>query len=118
MEKLRANKTNLDKIAIAAGNDLDAIAQEIALNISELWRIGQAYVVTRIETYDGYKELVVVCMQGEDAKKASAQLVNIAKHSGMASIRFHTQHKGLERLLKSFAPVEVERVYKVALDGQ
>lgn len=116
MEKVNPSKENLARIATAAGEDLADIADEIARGISQLWLIGDAHMVTRVETHNNKRELVIVCLEGQGSQAIADEVYRIAQLNQISSIRFHTQTRGFERILRKFAPVEVERVYKVQVN--
>ena len=108
-------------------DDMSRLAIVIAPVLQgDTWLLGavlsgdaQAYQVddwksTWIVRPDG-TELVVCCVIGEDLEPAlMAMRPAVIKH-GFKSVRFHTQRKGLSRLLKNWGPVFVEHVYKVSL---
>lgn len=71
----------------------------------------QTVVVVR---FDG-DELVVCCAIGENLKPVLDAMIPKAKAAGIKSVRFHTQRKGLARLLSDYGPTFYEYVYKVEL---
>jgi len=79
----------------------------------------QAYEVDDWQTvliirYDG-TEVVVCCAIGSDLKPALDAMLPKAQAAGFKSVRFHTQRKGLARLLSDYGPTFVEYVYKVEI---
>ena len=60
-------------------------------------------------------ELVVCCVIGADLEPALMAMRPMAIAQGFKSVRFHTQRKGLARLLKAWGPTFTEYVYKVRL---
>jgi len=72
---------------------------------SQCWRLknGQAYMLTRAEG----NELVICCIEGQKLAEISQTIIEAAKNSGFASIRFHTKRPALARLInKDFELVE------------
>ena len=64
--------------------------------------------------FDG-DELVVCCAIGENLKTVLDAMIPKARAAGIKSVRFHTQRKGLARLLSDYGPTFYEYVYKVEL---
>lgn len=67
------------------------------------------YMVLRIDRND----LVFVALVGSGAVPLVDLAIQIARAHGLKSVRFHTAHKGVPRLLKQFNPYEVNRVYRI-----
>ncbi len=67
----------------------------------DLWSI------MRREQKDGYAELVICCIEGKGLRKAAPVIEKWAADNGHETIRFHTQHKGLHKLLNNFEVQEV-----------
>lgn len=91
-------------LAKAAGNDLDIIKAEVMENKAQLWALSGAakgYVVTRVESYDSYKELVIVLGVGSGAKAGIEWVKRLAKSYGIESIRTHIKRPGLARMYKA-----------------
>ena len=101
------------------GNDGDILENQVRTGIAELWCInGTSWMITRVETLPKRKpELVVCCFKGRDLKPISDAIVQAAKTQGLGSIRFHTQRKGLHRLLRHLNFEFVETVYSKTLEG-
>jgi len=83
---------------------------------AQLWRIdssnGRSWMITRIEPVINSKpELVVCCYCGCDLPVVVERIISSAQQQGIGSIRYHTQRKGLNRLLRLFGFTERERVY-------
>jgi hypothetical protein len=91
----------------------DLLEQQIESGIAELWEIGgHSWMITRAEYWPDRKpELVICCYQGRDLATIGEQIVDSAKANGFGSIRYHTPHKGLNRLLKKFDFEFLETVY-------
>jgi hypothetical protein len=60
-------------------------------------------------------ELVFCCVIGEDLEPALNIMWPLAIAQGFKTARFHTQRKGLARLLKHWGPTFTEYVYKVRI---
>jgi hypothetical protein len=60
-------------------------------------------------------ELVFCCVIGENLEPALKAMWPLAIAQGFKTARFHTQRKGLARLLKHWGPTFTEYVYKVEL---
>lgn len=71
-----------------------------------------SYVVLRIEG----SELVIVACVGSGGIAIMQRCMEIARANNLTSIRFHTARRGMQRLLKQFKPVELERVYRVNIN--
>lgn len=71
----------------------------------------QTVIVVR---FDG-DELVICCAIGSELKPALDAMIPKAKAAGITSVRFHTQRKGLARMLKDYGPTFYEYVYKVEI---
>ena len=69
---------------------------------------------TWIVRADG-SELVFCCVIGKNLAAALEAMHPIAKAQGFTTVRFHTQRKGLARLLKNWGPTFTEYVYKVSI---
>lgn len=93
----------------AFGDDAELIINQIKSGVAELFSVGNAFFVTRLED----DELVIVALAGENLPSAATEIFNAAQKVGCQSIRFHTKRKGLARMLKGFKPNYVETVYRV-----
>ena len=108
--------SDLSKLGIAIepvlnGDDwlIDAVADGSAQAYeADDWK---TIVVVR---FDG-DELVVCCAIGENLKTVLDAMIPKARAAGIKSVRFHTQRKGLARLLSDYGPTFYEYVYKVEL---
>lgn len=89
--------------------DADFIKAQIKSGEAELFRVGRAFFVTRLEG----DELVIVSLAGENLAVASNIIFDAAQKVGCKSIRFHTKRKGLARMLKQFKPKYVETIYRI-----
>lgn len=101
------------------GNDACYFREAIRSGECEAWRIngGAAYMITRVETEAGKRVLVVCCFEGRDLKEAAIFIRNFGRENGFDHIRFHTEHKGLHRLISEVKPVYVETVFEVPCNG-
>jgi hypothetical protein len=94
----------------ASADDWEAIVADLEAGRAELFQCpNRTYAVLRV---DG-EELVIVALSGCDAVPLFQTALDIARGNRLRRVRFHTQRRGLERLLTAFGPVEVERVYRV-----
>ena len=97
-------------------NDTEALKTQVNSGIAELWHIdGHSWMISRVEDYGDKKELVICCYQGKDLLTIGEEIIKAAKQQGLHSIRFHTQRKGLNRLLKPFGFRYLETVYHKVL---
>lgn len=103
-------------LALACGDGLQYIADEIKNGLGQLWKITHdnlhvSWMATRLEG----DELVVTNYQGEDLAKMAVGIVNMTRKAGCKTIRFHTKHKGLARLIKQqgINPELVESIYRI-----
>jgi hypothetical protein len=91
--------------------DADFIKNELSLGVAELFRVHNAFFVTRLED----TELVIVALAGENLALAAQVIFDSAKAVGCQSVRFHTKRHGLARMIKKFTPEYVETVYRVKI---
>lgn len=95
-------------------HDWPLIVADIEAGRAELFLCpGRTFAVTRV---DG-DELVIVALSGSDAVPLFETAIKIAAANRLRQVRFHTQRRGLHRLLAKFGPVEVERIYRVPVHG-
>ena len=90
-------------------DDAGVIKHQINQGVAELFRVDNAFFVTRLED----KELVIVALAGQNLDQAAQEIFTAAQKVGCQSIRFHTKRQGLARMLKQFKPTYVETVYRV-----
>lgn len=87
----------------------------------EVFQIDKLTVIVRLEVLPDESGFEVVWMasQGEGLKKHIPTFIDAAKRNGAKHIRFHTSvdEMAVLRLVQSFEPREVERVYRVDLGG-
>ena len=90
---------------------------QIKNKTAQLWQIEHdSWMITRVEKEGNEKpELVVCCFQGKNLRQVTQKIVSSAKAQGFGSIRYHTQHKGLNRLLKGYEFEPLETVYRRVL---
>lgn len=83
-------------LTIAMGRDEPIIAEEIKQGISQLWRVngGESWLITREEG----TELVIVCLQGRNARPIIERVKAKAQAAGFETMRAHTQRRGLQRM--------------------
>jgi len=105
------------KLDAALSGAASQIQHEVESGISELWLIDNgSYLVTRLENnHDKTQELVFVAGAGKNSLEIILYFKNIAKKMGVQTMRLHSSHKGMARLIKpaGFAPVET--VYKAVI---
>lgn len=92
------------------GNDLEFIKNQVKNKQAGLYSLFgkdfDLYIVIRIEEL----EMVIMCLEGRGLKKAESFILNLAKKAGCKSIRYHSNRKGLYRMLNNFK--EVETIYR------
>ena len=91
----------------------ELLRQQVESGVAELWEIDDhSWMITRVEHWPHQKpELVICCYQGRDLHTVGKAIVASAKAQGFGSIRYHTRHKGLNRLLKDFQFDYLETIY-------
>ncbi len=103
----------------ALRGDLPLLKQQVNSGIAQLWEInsdqGKSWMISRAEKSGDQKELVICCYEGCDLKALSHLIYNSAERQGFDSIRFHTQRKGLNRLIVDLGFTPYETVYKKQL---
>ena len=68
--------------------------------------------VTRTECFPNRKpELVVCCYKGEQLNAVTKVIMETAIKNGFGSIRYHTQRKGLNRLVQDLGFEFMESIY-------
>lgn len=89
------------------------LIEQIESGTAQLWEIdGHSWMITRVEHWPNQPpELVICCYQGSDLNSVGEKIVASAKAQGFGSLRYHTRHKGLNRLLKAFEFEFLETVY-------
>ena len=97
----------------ALREDAQAIKAEVDAGLAELmcWG-GEFFTVTRSEETSRGLEMVLIAAAGKNAVKHCTNIEKAAKRAGYTSIRYHTQHVGLNRLVKSLEFTLLERVYQ------
>lgn len=105
-------------IALAAGDDFDAIKAEIQQGSAELYQFERCFFVFRIEHYPDKREFVVVAAQGESLAKHCPEILKKATELQCDAIRFHTKNPKLGQAMRRWGAVEAERIYKVKLHGR
>ena len=95
----------------------ELLRQQVESGVAELWEIdSHSWMITRAEAWPDHKpELVICCYQGRDLTTIGKAIVASAKTQGFGSIRYHTRHKGLNRLLKPFEFEFLETIYQRVL---
>lgn len=93
----------------AAAEDYELIVQMIKRGQVDFFSINQVALVTRLEC----DQVVIMCAEGRNVVPVIKQLAIMSRQRGYKSMRFHTKHRGLPRLLADLKPLEVERVYRI-----
>ena len=98
-------------------DDTELLKQQVNNGIAELWRIEQhSWMITRVDALPGRApELVVCCYKGKHLNTVGELIVAQATQQRFGSIRFHTNRKGLNRLLSQFDFDYLETVYQKTL---
>lgn len=100
----------------ALRGDLPELKAQVTSGMAQLWEInsdqGKSWMISRVEINNGLQELVICCYQGCDLKRVAPIIYESAERQGFASIRFHTQRKGLNRLIVDLGFTPYETVYK------
>lgn len=104
------------RLTPALGDYSADILGEIKRGESMIWEIGNTLYVVRIERDSQGLEMVVVVAVGANIKETAKRLIEQAHNIGCYSVRFHTSHKGLARLI-ALPFEEVERVYRLDVGG-
>lgn len=99
------------------------LQQQVNSGIAQLWEIdtdqGKSWMVSRVEHPEGQApELVICCFKGCDLNTISPVIVDAAMQQGFGSIRYHTQRKGLNRLIIDLGFTPYETVYRRKLTQQ
>ena len=99
--------------------DLPILREQVNHGIAQLWQVitdkGESWLITRVEMINDLKELVVCCYQGCDVNTVTPVIYRCAEQQGFDSIRYHTQRKGLNRLVKPLGFNEHEVIYRKQL---
>ena len=103
-------------LSTSVRDDLPVLKAQVNQGIAQLWEIntgnGKSWMISRIERLpNGKKELVICCYAGCDIKTVTALIVDSATVQGFASIRYHTQRQGLNRLLSPYGFTPYETIY-------
>lgn len=112
IERIRAWSAELaEGLGETVGRDLAEIREGVNLGWLEAYRLwdGAAYMVTRHEG----RTLTCCCYRGERVAEALAWVLSRGPALGFDCVRFHTSRRGLPRLLRDFAPVELETIYEI-----
>jgi len=94
-------------------SDIDVIRKMLNEKRAEAFLIGQCCFITRFETTNNNKELVVMCAQGKGLNSSGDILRAIAKKHGCTTARMHTNRPALQRLAAQFGWVQHEIIFKI-----
>lgn len=99
----------------ALGHYLGFVAAEVKAGDASLWRVpGHGYLVTRLETFNDGKELVLVAFEGKNVGEVVKHVTAICKNQpDIKKIRFHTAHPEnvVSRLVNKWGFKREETVY-------
>jgi hypothetical protein len=112
LEKMPTLSPGIERnLRIAIDSDYKELSSQIKAGIAELWRVneGEAYAITRLEKP---ATLMVCCYQGSGVAGFAQYIVEVAKRNGMTKVAFHTERRGLPRLIKA-AGLNVERAERL-----
>lgn len=95
-------------------DDKEILKQLVKVGNDQLWEIPDlnSWMITRVEHQKDQKILVICCYQGQAINKVGKAIVAAARAQGFTQLRYHTQRRGLNRLLKDFDFSYHETVYK------
>ena len=97
----------------ALREDEAIIREQVASGEAELSSWGNEFLtITRTEKTSRGTEMVLVAAAGKNAVKHCIEIEKAARRAGFDSIRYHTQHKGLNRLVKCLDFSLMEKVYQ------
>ena len=99
-------------------DDVSIIREEVNQEIATLWFIKKhGYFVTRLESFDHKKELVLVAWQGKNTKPLIDYLKNSCKKTGINSMRFHSSlpENIITRFVRPFGFCRAETVYRLEI---
>ena len=108
-------------LAVALGEKLFDVAEQVISGRCELWSVGgHGYVVTRFEINHEYKALVLIAGQGwaEDGAGYLASVkafCNVAANIGADRVETETHRPAIGRMIKSIGFKEVQRKYELDL---
>lgn len=94
--------------------------RQVVAGHARLWSVnnGEAWIITRTEIVAGHApELVVCCLAGRGLHDIAPAIIEGARLSGCATIRFHTARKGLGRMARRYGFRRIESVYQLDLRG-
>ena len=98
----------------------DLLREQVERGIAELWRVDDhSWMITRTEHLPNRKpELVVCCYKGREINAVTQVIMEAAKQQGFGSIRYHTNRKGLNRLVQDLGFEYMETIYLKQLDTE
>lgn len=92
--------------------------RQVTAGHARLWCVnaGEAWIITRTEIVAGHApELVVCAMAGSRLHEIAPAIIEGARLSGCATIRFHTVRRGLARMCQRYGFRHMESVYQLDL---
>lgn len=104
------------KLSRACRGDERVIASQVLDGHAVLWEVndGESHMVTRVEL----PELVIVCFEGSNVRRAMAVVFAEAKRQGYRHIRFHTQWSKLIDMFRDYGPEPLEYVVRIPCHGR
>ncbi len=103
----------------ALRDDLPILREQVTSGMAQLWQVitdkGESWLITRVEIIEDQKELVVCCYQGCDVNTVTPLIYQCAEQQGFDAIRYHTQRKGLNRLVADLGFTPYETIYRKQL---
>lgn len=96
-------------------DDRDILKAEVDAGRADIFFVSpDTWMLTRLDPVTGKApELVVCCFRGSRAKEITRLIVERAKARGLSGVRFHTNRKGIPRMVREFGFEFVEAVYQV-----
>lgn len=88
------------------------VAADVASGRADLFLCpGRTFAILRLDD----DELVIVGVSGQGSVTLFETALKIAEANQLRAVRWHTERRGLGRLLARYGPLEQERVYRVML---
>ncbi|MBX2809957.1 MAG: hypothetical protein KTR20_15155 [Cellvibrionaceae bacterium] len=102
-------------------DDITVLQDQVNSKVAQLWEMGSphgtSWMITRTEQLADKKELVICCYKGCDVNTVMQVVIDSAIEQGFDSIRYHTQRKGLNRLVSELNFKHLETVYQKQLSN-
>ena len=115
LEKIEALTPELDELFSGVSDPLNewpTVRADVYKGRAQLYSVhGKSYLIIKRDGDD----LLVLAYVGCDVNTATEICIEIARQSGMDSVRFYTARKGLARLLKQHQPELIQTCYRIAV---